>query len=119
MLLLDSLTCACMGQYPIQDQNLAYRPHKLLAKDQRMVDCYERKNNLKWVKYRLISFFFNFLFCLSQQTLLNAKPLYMYVASLVCAYIVMVIMGAVAFKTAGGSLFNIYRLTSQQTRRDY
>lgn len=57
--------------------------------------------------------------CVSLMTLLNAKPMYMYVASLVCAYIVMVIMGAVAFKTAGGSLFNIYRLTSRQTHRDY
>ncbi|KAL9979418.1 hypothetical protein ACROYT_G017088 [Oculina patagonica] len=50
-------------------------------------------------------------------TLLNAK--HYYVVSLVCAYIVMVIMGALAFKTAGGSLFNIYRLTSRQTHRDY
>lgn len=55
--------------------------------------------------------------CFSQQTLLNAKHLY--VASLVCAYIVMVIMGALAFRTAGGSLYNIYRLTSQHTHRDY
>ena len=45
--------------------------------------------------------------------------MYMYVVSLVCAYIVMVIMGAVAFKIAGGRVFNIYRLTSRQTHRDY
>lgn len=50
-------------------------------------------------------------------TLLNAQR--HYVASLVCAYITMVTMGALAFKTAGGSLFNIYRLTSRQTHRDY
>lgn len=52
-------------------------------------------------------------------TLLNAQPQPHYVASLVCAYITMVIMGALAFKTAGGSLFNIYRLTSRQTHCDY
>ncbi|KAJ7382712.1 Notch receptor processing [Desmophyllum pertusum] len=53
----------------------------------------------------------------SLMTLMNAK--HQYVAPVVCAYIIMVIMGAVAFKTAGGSLFNIYRLTSQHTHRDY
>lgn len=53
----------------------------------------------------------------SLMTLLNAG--HQYVASLVCAYITMIVMGALAFKTAGGSLFNIYRLTSKQTHRDY
>lgn len=53
----------------------------------------------------------------SLMTLLNAK--HQYVASLVCAYITMIVMGAIAFKTAGGSLFNIYKLTSRPTHRDH
>mmetsp|Transcript_28663 Transcript_28663/g.46252 ORF Transcript_28663/g.46252 Transcript_28663/m.46252 type:complete len:245 (+) Transcript_28663:18-752(+) len=53
----------------------------------------------------------------SLMTLLNGKQ--QYVASLVCAYITMIVMGTLAFKTVGGSLFNIYRLTSRKTHRDY
>lgn len=74
--------------------------------------------DLSWVvSTRLTVSFVNCLFCFPYQTLMNAK--HQYVAPVVCAYIIMVIMGAVAFKTAGGSLFNIYRLTSQHTHRDY
>lgn len=53
----------------------------------------------------------------SLMTLLNSK--HQYLASLVSAYITMVVMGALAFKTAGGSLFNIYKLFSRKTRTDH
>lgn len=53
----------------------------------------------------------------SLMTLLNIK--HQYLASLVSAYITMVVMGALAFKTAGGSLFNIYKLFSRKTRTDH
>lgn len=46
----------------------------------------------------------------SLMTLLNAYN--QYVASLACAYLTMVAMGALAFKVAGGSLWNLTRLTS-------
>jgi len=69
------------------------------------------------VQASITSWIISLLYCSPQQTLLNAK--HQYVASLVCAYLTMIVMGAMAFKTAGGSMFNIYKLTSRQTHRDY
>lgn len=52
----------------------------------------------------------------SLMTLLNAQR--QYVASLVCAYLTMVAMGGLAFKVAGGSLYNLSKLSSGTESRD-
>ncbi|EDO39639.1 predicted protein [Nematostella vectensis] len=53
----------------------------------------------------------------SLMTLLNQDS--QYIATLLSAYFTLVVMAVLAFKVAGGSMFNVYRVTTGRPQGDY
>ncbi|XP_031553805.1 gamma-secretase subunit Aph-1-like [Actinia tenebrosa] len=68
-----------------------------------LFESFDKKK--RWLNLGIVVFSHLFV---SLMTLLNASG--NYIATLISAYLVMIIMGVIAFNSAGGSCFNIYRL---------